>query len=330
MKFRIDRREFVFLAGASLAAPQTLLAQSAHRVYRIAILDDDAENARAAYMKHFRNRLRVLGLVEGKQVVYEARYARGALDRLPALAAELIALQPDVIVALGTPTAIAAKKATSSIPIVVPGSGDPVGTGLVASLARPGGNVTGTSILSTVIASKQLELLQEVSGGGTRFAYLSDLSNQAVQLIVRGVQEHARTRKLSILVFDGRERAEFERSLEAIKREGVQGLLFGTSLVLMKHRDRILQFAAQEKLPVVYGRREYVEAGGLISYTADQQWAFQRAADYVHRILNGAKPADLPFEQSSKVLMVLNLKTARALGIKIPESVRVRVDEVIE
>lgn len=326
----MDRRTVVALAGAALAAPRALLAQPAKRVYRIATLDDAVESARAEYWKVFRARLQELGLVEGKDVVYEARYAHGASERLPALAAELVALKPDIFATASTPAAIAVKKATASIPIVFMGAGAPVGSGLVASLARPDGNATGTSILTTEMVSKQFELLKEFSRDGRRFAYLTDTSNQATLLAFRRAQEHASTRTLSIQMFDGRERAELERSFATIKREGLHGIVFGTTAVLLPHRDQIIQFAMRERLPVVYGRREYVDAGGLLSYSADLQFGYLRGADYVHRILKGAKPADLPVEQSSKMHMVLNMKTARALGIKIPESVRLRADEVIE
>ena len=173
-------------------------------------------------------------------------------------------------------------------------------------------------------------MLQDISREGKRFAYLSDPLNPAVMLAYRRLQEHAHARKLSIQLFDGRERSELERSFAAIKREGLQAIVFGTTAVLLPHRDQIIQFAMREKLPVVYGRREYVDAGGLLSYSVDIQFGYLRGADYVHRILQGAKPADLPVEQSSKMRMVLNMKTARALGIKIPESLRLRADEVIE
>jgi putative ABC transport system substrate-binding protein len=326
----MDRRSIVALAAAALAAPHALLAQPAKRVYRIATLDDAVESARAEYWKLFRNRLRELGLVEGKNVIYEARYARGESERLPALVAELVALKPDIIVTAGTPASGAAMKATSSIPIVFLSVGDPIGTGLVASLARPGGNATGTSILTTEIVGKPLELLLEFSREARRIAYLTDASNKAALLAFRQVEEHARTRRLSIQLFDGRERAELERSFAAIKRADLQGLIVGTTALLLEHRDQIVRFAAQQKLPVVYGRREYVDAGGLVSYSADLRFPYLRGAEYVHRILNGAKAAEIPVEQSSHVRMVLNLKTARALGITVPVSVRVRADEVIE
>jgi len=325
----VKRRPFLLAAPALLVA-LVARAQPAKRVYRIAILDDAVESARAESWKLFRNRLRELGLVEGKDVIYVARFARGAPERLPALAAELVALKPDIIVCAGTPATSAAMKATLSIPVVFTAAANPVGTGLVATLARPGGNVTGVSIIATEIVGKQLELLREMAPAAIRLAWLTDASNKASVAVFRQLEEHARAINVMVQMLDGRQRTELERSFATIKHERVQGIFVATTSVLLEHRDQIVQFAAREKLPVVYGRREYVDAGGLLSYSADLQSAYLRGADYVHRILRGAKPADLPVEQSSKVLMVLNLKTARTLGIKIPDSVRLRVDEVIE
>lgn len=325
----MKRRPFLLAAPALLVAAG-VRAQPAKRVYRIAILDDAVESARSHSWQLFRNRLRELGLVEGKNVSYEARYARGDSERLPALAAELVALKPDLIVCAGTPSSSAAMKATSSIPIVFIGSGDPVGAGLVASLARPGGNVTGTSGITVEMGGKQLELLREMSPAAIRLPYLTDASNKASVAAFRKVEEHARAVNATIRMLDGRKRSELERSFETIKREGVQGLIVGATPVLLEHRDQIVQFAARERLPVVYGRREYVDAEGLLSYSADLPFAYLRGADYVHRILQGAKPAELPVEQASRVRMVVNLRTARALGVAISGQLRLRADEVIE
>jgi putative ABC transport system substrate-binding protein len=326
----MKRRAFAVLLGASLATPRVLLAQSAARVYRIAILDDAVESARADSWKLFRNRLRELGLVEGKDVVYETRFARGDPVRLHALAVELAALKPDVIVSSGTPSTSAAMKATSSIPIVFANSGDPVASGLVASLARPGGNVTGISIITPEIAGKQLEMLREMAPAAVRLGYLSDTSNKSSLAVFHEIERHAHSTHVSIRLLDGLTRTELERSFETIKRERLQGLVVYAAGPLLEHRDRIVQFAAREKLPALYGRREYVDAGGLLSYSVDIQFGYLRGADYVHRILKGAKPADLPVEMSSNVRLIINLKTARALGIKVPAPLRLRADEVIE
>jgi len=326
----MDRRTVLALAGAALAAPHALLAQPAKRVYRIATLDDAVESARHASWQIFRKRLGELGLVEGKYVIFDSRNARRDSERLPALAAELVALKPDIIVATGTPASSAAMKATSSIAIVFIGAGDPVGSGLIASLARPGGNVTGTSTITVELGGKQLQLLREMSPAAIRLAYLTDASNKASVTAFRQVEEHARAMNVTLRMLDGRKRSELERSFETIRRERIQGFVVGATTLLLEHRDQIVQLAAREKLPVVYGRREYVDAGGLLSYSADIPFVYLRGAEQVYRILQGAKPADLPVEQSSNVRMVLNLKTARALGITVPATVRVRADEVIE
>jgi putative ABC transport system substrate-binding protein len=326
----MKRRTFVALGGTVLAAPRALLAQPAKRVYRIAILDDAVESARAELWRGFRKRLADLGLVEGRDVTYEVRYARGASERLPALAAELVALKPDVIVTSSTPPTSALMKATSSIPIIVTNAGDPVGSGLVASLARPGGNVTGISINTPETGGKHLELLRALSPAGVRFAFLIDSSNKASMETFRQIEGHARAMNVTIRMLDARQRVDLERSFETFKRERLQGFIVATTGVLLEHRDQIVQFAAREKLPAVYPRREYVDAGGLLSYSVDLRFGYLRGADYVHRVLQGAKPANLPVEQSSNLRMVLNLKTARALGIRIPDSVRLRADEVIE
>jgi putative ABC transport system substrate-binding protein len=324
------RRLLVASAALSLVLPGALRAQSASRVYRIAILDEASEKARAREWAAFRERLRELGLIEGKNAIYETRFARGQHERLSALAAELVAAKPDVIVCPNTPTARAAIRATATIPIVFIGPGDPAGTGLVASLSRPGGNATGFSATSPEVFVKSLELLRELSPGLQRVAFMSDVSNPAVIVTYSRLEENARKLKLAIQLLDGGGEVGLERSYAAIRRDRVQGLLVGTAGTVLNYRDQIVQFAAREKLLVVYGRREYVDAGGLLSYGIDRIPLSIRVADLVHRILHGAKPAEIPVEQIATVRMVLNLKTARALGVTVPASVRLRADEVIE
>jgi putative ABC transport system substrate-binding protein len=326
----MHRRAFATLLGATLAAPRHLWAQPAKRVYRIATLDDSVEGTRAHMWRVFHQRLRELVVADGNDVAYEARYARGDTAALPALAAELVALKPDLIVCTGTSPTLAAMKATSAIPIVFATSGAPVSAGLVASLARPGGNVTGISIQSGNIAEKNLELVRELFPKAQRIAYLTDASNKSSVLVYEDLAARASRLKLTVSMFDCRQRAELERSLATIKRERIQALIVSSSGLIVEHREQIASFALREKLPAVYGRREYVDVGGLISYGMDVQHEYRRAAEYVHRIVNGAKPANLPVEQSNTTRMAINMKTARALGIKIPESIKARVDEVIE
>jgi putative ABC transport system substrate-binding protein len=326
----MDRRKFIALAGTTILAPSELLAQPGARVYRIAIFDDATETARRDSWKLFRKRLGELGLVEGRNISFVARYAGGNPERLPSLAAELVALKPDIIVCPGTPAASVAMKATATIPIVFVAAGDPVGTGLVASLSRPAGNVTGTSNLAFDIAEKQFELLRELSPSAKRFAFLTNAMNKASVETFHRVEQLARAGGMTVQMLDGRSRENLERSLDTIGRERVQAFIVSAAGPLLEHRVRIVQFASEHKLPVVYGRREYVDVGGLLSYSADFDRQFVRGAEYVQRILQGAKPADLPVEQSRSLLTLLNMKTASALGIKISDSVRSRVDEMIQ
>ena len=323
------RRGFVILGLGALAAPFAALAQPG-RVLRIAILDAATESAQRHHWRAFTRRLAELGYVEGKNLKVEQRFARGATDRLPALAAELVALKPDVIVALGTNVARAVKQATASIPIVFLGTADPVRDGLAASLARPGGNATGISNISLELGLKWIELLREISPGSKRFAFIGDATNIGARRNFDTLQAQARALGVTVELFDGGRRDALERSLEAIVHGRYEGAYTGNSPTILDHRDRILQFAARQKLPVVYPRREYVDAGGLVYYGVDLGAVYPRAAEYVHRIAQGARPSEMPIEEPSTVRMVVNLKAARAQGIKIPQRLLVRADEVIE
>jgi putative ABC transport system substrate-binding protein len=301
-----------------------------NRIYRIATLDDATEGTRSHLWRLFRNRLKESGLIEGKNVVYEARFANGVPERLPGLAAELIAFRPDVIVAAGSPPTRAAMRATGVIPIVFAAAGDPAGAGLVASLARPGGNVTGTSTLTTDTTQKRLDLLRAIAPAVQRIGFLGDASNQASVLAYTRLEESARKLKISVQMLDAIGEAALERSFTTIRRDHVQGLLVGSSGNLLAHISQIVQFANKEKIPTVYGQPEFTDAGGLLAYSADREAAYAGGANFVQRILRGAKPADLPVEQIGQFRTIINLKTAQATGIKIPESVRLRADKVIE
>jgi putative tryptophan/tyrosine transport system substrate-binding protein len=316
--------------SALLAAPPAGVAQTSGRTLRLAILDDATESARASCWQVFRARLRELGYVEGKNLVIETRYARRANERLPALAAELVALKPDVIVTAPTPPAQAAIQATSTIPIVFTGVADPVAAGLVKSLARPGGNATGISINATELGVKLVEVLRDIAPDAKRVAYLTDTGSAGGMLVFQRMQDQASKLGVALQVFGGQQPKELERSLEAIAREPFAGLIVSPTARLFDHREQIVQFAARQKLPAVYARREYTDGGGLLSYGVDIHAMCRRTADYVHRIAQGAKPADLPIERPDTFRMVLNLKTSRALGIAIPPSIRHRADELID
>lgn len=317
-------------ASAFVFAPFAARSQPAGRTLRLAILDYAPESARHQNWQIFRARLRELGYVEGKNLLIEARYARGANEKLPALAAELLAAKPDVIVTAATPAAQAVIKATSSIPIVFTSVADPIAAGLVKSFGRPGGNATGVALITTEIGPKWLELLRELAPSAKRVAYLTDTGSEAAVLVFKRMQAHAGELGVAIEMFPGQQPKDLERSLETIVRERFAGLVVGASARLSDHRTQIVQFAARQKLPAVYAVRAYADAGGLVAYGPDVRYLYRRTADYVHRIAQGAKPAETPVERPDTVRMVLNLKTARALGIAVPPAIRHRADELID
>jgi putative tryptophan/tyrosine transport system substrate-binding protein len=326
----VKRRAFVASLGALVAAQRHAFAQPSTPAYHVAILDDAADGARNETWPAFRKRLSELGPVNGRNIVVNVRYAGGASEGLNSLATEMVATKPDLIVTPGTPTTRAVLRATSVIPVVFVGAADPLGAGLVVSLAKPGGNVTGVSIMATETSQKTLELLHELAPGAERIAFLTDTANQAAAAAYSRLEEKARSLKLSIRLLDAIGKTSLDRSFTTINRDRVQGLLVGFPGTLLNHRDEIIQFAAREKLPVVYGRHEYVLAGGLISFDVDRAYGLARAAALVQKILNGAKPADTPVEQIHKTRLDVNMKTARAQGMKVPDSIRLRADEVIE
>jgi putative ABC transport system substrate-binding protein len=260
---------------------------------------------------------------------FESRHADGSVERLPALAAELTALKPDVIACVGTPATRAAVRATTAIPVVFLSAGDPVAAGLVASLSHPGRNVTGVSSLTTETGQKTLEILLEMAPRVQRIAYLADPGNQLSAAIYFRVEEQARKVQRSIQLLDASTRDALGAAFETIRREQSQALLIGSSGTVVELRDEIVQFAEQQRLPAVYGRLDYAP-NGLLAFGIDRAAAASRAADVVHRIFQGAKPADVPVEQSGLLRMVVNMKAARAIGIQIPDSIRLRADTLIQ
>src|SRR2546422_4402330 len=326
------RRTFVAGTVALLAAPHAADGQPAGKVYRIGILGNvpvtSPEGARL--WGAFIQGLRELGYVEGRNITIEHRYSEGQYGRLPDLAADLVRLNVDVIVAPATQNPVVAKQATRTIPIVMTGAGDPVGSGLVASLARPGGNVTGLSLLAPAIVGKQLELLKEITPQVSRVAVLSNPTSQAFPVVLGEAKVAAHSLGVQLQTLEARGPDEFERAFAALTRERAGALLVPTDGMFLLHRARIVDLAAKSRLPAMYGTREFVDAGGLMVYGASLRENFRRAATYVDKILKGAKPADLPVEQPTTFELVINLKTARALGLTIPPSVLARADEVIE
>ena len=310
--------------------PLCARGQSIAQLPRIGLLSDAGETTNAHLWAMFRARLRELGYAEGTHYRIESRWANGDVQRLGSLAAELVALSVRVIVADGTPSALAAKRASASIPIVAIRISDPVKTGLAQSLARPGGNVTGNTIVTTDIAGKWLELLRELVPETKSVAFLNDTSNAGAMLTYQELQAAARTIGLKITVFDGRDRPSVEQAFDAVARDRIDGLIVGTNAIVFRQRDQIVTAAARARLPVIYARSDYVDAGGLASYGTDLGALYAHGAQYVHRILNGTKAADLPIEQPMRFELAVNRKTATVIGIKIPPSVMVRATRVVD
>ena len=305
-------------------------AQQAGKVTRIGFLGNGSPPPPSAPMlAAFRQGLRDLGWTEGENLTIEYRWAEGKLNRLPGLAAELVGRQVDVLVAAGTPGPLALKRSTTTIPIVMLAAGDPVGTGLVASLARPGGNVTGLGTIAPDLAGKKLETLSEVVPGVSRVAFLWNAANPFTAKVASEVKRAAQTLGVTLLSLEVRGAKDFESAFEAAIRGRVGALFVQEDPLTYEHRTRIVEFAATHRLPALYGLRGFVLAGGLMAYAVDHRDLFRRAATYVDQLLKGAKPADLPVQQPTKFVRVINLKTAKALGLTIPPSLLSQADEVI-
>lgn len=298
---------------------------------RIGFLGVTSPSDRPALLDAFRQGLRELRWVEGQNIVIDYRFAEGRLDRLPDLAAELVRLKVNIIVSVGTQGVTAAKKATGTIPIVMIGVRDPVGIGLIASLARPGGNVTGVSGSPGLeIVTKQLELLKEAIPEIRHVAILSNPTNAYHQLAIREVNVSARSLGMQLQLLEARGPNEFDGAFAAMAKERVGALLVLSDIIFNNYQTELADLATRNRLPATYGVRESVEAGGLMSYGPSFLDFYRRSTAYVDKILNGAKPADLPVEQPTKFELVINLKTARALGLTLPPTLLSRADEVLE
>ena len=326
----MERRSFLaMVSGSLLAAPSAAGAQQVSRVSRVGYLAGISLAPRPA--EEFRQGLHELGWVEGQNLIIDFRSADGSFDRLPDLAAELVRLKADVIVGHAAPAAVAAKNATGTIPIVFFATGDPVGLGLVASLARPGGNVTGLSFsvgLGTV--SKGLELLKEALPKVRRVAVLSNPGNPAHAGATSNAKAAAKSLDMRLLLLEAREPNQFDAAFAGMAKGRVDALVVVPDGMFLLHRARLAELTARNRLPSIHGLRESVEAGGLMSYGPSNFAMFRRAALFVDKILRGAKPADLPVEQPTKFELVINLKTAKTLGLTIPRSLLLRADQVIE
>ncbi len=320
----------VTLILSLLTAPLTSTAQQAAKVPRLGLLIPGSSSAFAPRIEAFRYGLRDLGYVEGRNITMEYRFAEGQDDRLPALVAELIRLQVDIIVTDGEAAIRAAQHATTTIPIVMAVSGDPVGIGHVASLARPGGNITGLSFMQPEVSGKRLELLQEAVPKLSHVAVLWDPANPSSTLGFKETQTAAHALGLPLQSLEVRGPDEFDQAFAAMTSEHADALVVLSNPLFFEHRRQLAELAVKHRLPAIFLFREYVEAGGLMAYGANLNAMYRRAAYYVDRILKGTKPADLPVEQPMKLELVLNLKTAQALGITLPPSILFQADEVLK
>jgi putative ABC transport system substrate-binding protein len=306
-------------------------AQPVGKVYRIGILGDKASDSNETHMwQIFRATLRERGWNEGVNILIEYRWVEGSAARLPELAADLVRLKPDLIVTLGSFFTGAVKAATSSIPIVFLGHADPVGTGHVASLARPGGNITGTAVMLTELGPKGLELLHAVVPAATRIAVLWHPGTPSAVPALKALEEPARLLALQVQPVGARTAGELEGAFATMARGRAQALVVFTTPPFITARQRLVELAIAHRLPTMFHGRQFVEAGGLMSYYPNREDVWRHTAVYVDKILKGAKPADLPVEQPTKFELVINLKTAKALGLTIPPSILARADSVVE
>jgi putative ABC transport system substrate-binding protein len=324
MPVNIGRRELIAALGSAATWPLTARAQQSAKIQRIGIIDD------APMWHSFRQALHELGYVEGQNVNYEYRYSEGVPDRLATVVNELIRLPVDLITTYGTPPTQTARAATTTIPIVMVGVGDPVRAGLVASLARPGGNLTGNTVLSPDLGAKRLQLLREAIAGVSRVAYLVNSDNAGTLDVLAELRVAASAAGMVLIGVEFSSATDFDSAVAVMLRERVEVLLVSTDPFHQLHIGRIIDFLAKNQIAGLFQSKENVAAGGLMAYGASLRDLFRRAAVYVHRILQGTKPADLPVELPTKFDLAINLKTARALGLDLPPLLVARADEVIE
>ena len=326
---RRQRRQFLFRSIAlTLLAGARVEAQP--RTYRMAILIPGTDAAGAHLRSALIGRLEDLGYREGRNLVVERRVAEGRIERLPALAAELIALKPDILFAIGTAAALATSKATSTLPIVFVLVADPVGSGVVKSLRRPGANATDLSIQVVEIQGKRLQLLKEAFPSVSRVAVLHNPLNAPEVLLLSALKEASTTLALNLRVVEARSLEELAQAFKTLESERPDALYVIEGPLAFAHRELVVEFANSRRLPAVYGAHEFTEAGGLMSYSNNWIEHTRAAATYVDKILKGAKPSELPVEQPTRFELVLNLKTAKALGVKFPPTILLRADRVIE
>lgn len=327
------RREILaWLGGAAAGLPLAVRAQQDDRIRRVGVLINVAENDPEIQVSlaAFRQELERLGWSEGRSARFDVRFTRGQLDRMPALAKELVALQPDVLFVHTSPFVVAARRESSKIPIVFVNVSDPVGSGLIASLARPGGNVTGLQLYEASIVGKWLSMLREIAPQMTRVAFVSNPRIATYDYFLNAAKSAARSLGVELVPSPVESASDIENVLQSLARGPSSGLFFPPNTTTIFHRSLIIALAARNRLPAIYAFRYIAAEGGLMSYGVDQVDLFRRAASYVDRILRGEKPADLPVQAPTKFETVVNLKTAKSLGLTVPPGLLVGADEVIE
>ena len=327
----MKRREFIALLGLGSAAAALPLAAAAQpKIPRIGFMGNSTAALEANLLDAFREGLQELGYEEGRNIVIEYRWADGKYDQFPALVAELIAAKVDAIVTAGTPAALAVKKATTTVPLVMVAVGDPVGTGLVPSLARPGGNLTGLSSVAPDLEGKRLQLLREVVPALSHVAMFINSLNPFHISSMKQARTAAQAMGIKLQLHDIRKSEDLDDAFAAIRKERPDALLILADRVFLHNRERMMDFTREQRLPNVNAYKELVEVGGLMSYGPSYEDMHKRAAIYVDKILKGAKPADLPIEQPSKFTFIINLKTAKALGVTVPSQLLGLADQLIE
>jgi ABC-type uncharacterized transport system substrate-binding protein len=324
------RREFILALGGAAGWPLVARAQQPAKIYRIGILETVSLASNAKNIEALQRGLRDLGYVENQNYVLEYRSADGDAGRFPALADELVRLRVDLIVTRGTPAARAAKSATESIPVVMAAIGEPLGMGVVASLARPGGNVTGLSAFVTELAGKRVELLKELRPGNSIAAFFSNMANPVVPPQWEETRRAAQALGIEISLLDVRSRDDIPSAFETAAARRVETLLVGIDGLIQENRQLIADLAAKQRLLTIYPSREFVEAGGLMAYGVSYPDLYLRAASLIDKIFRGAKPGDLPVEQPTKLEFIVNLKAAKAIGLTVPPLLIARADDVIE